>query len=87
MELIILYQILSVSYNKVTNNEFKLKIAKGVGFDFNRQYFISRCYRQPYGAHNITIDSRICGHRQPYLIYSFIFFFVRSFVKSVGDHK
>ena len=66
LERAILYQILSISYKKVTIDlkyRFKLKIAKGFGFDFDGQHFISRCYRQPYRANNITIDSRISGPR------------------------
>ena len=84
MERIILYQILSISYNKVTIDlkyRSKRKSQAGVGFDFARQDFISRCYLQPYRADNITIDSRISGHRQPYLNFFW------SFIKSARGQK
>ena len=68
------------------NNLLKVQIQaknreKGIGFNFDRQHVISRCYRQSYRADNITIDSRISGHRQPYLT---IFLF---FIKSARGQK
>ena len=44
----------------------RAKFSKRVILQFIQQYVLSNYHRQPYHTHDLTIDNRIGGYRQPY---------------------